>query len=118
MKAATLEWDQLDEAGFCYLEGGAIELYIDAHEPLMGQIDADWCDSILLPPHLADLSDFVADVDGVLDCPEGANARPFDDELHLVVPVPATSEWGLIVMSLLALTAGTLVFGRRRPTPA
>ncbi len=30
------------------------------------------------------------------------------------VNVPTVSEWGLIVMLLLALTAGTIVFGRRR----
>ncbi len=28
--------------------------------------------------------------------------------------IPTVSEWGLIVMALLALTAGTIVFGRRR----
>ncbi len=32
--------------------------------------------------------------------------------------VPAVSEWGLVVMSLLALTAGTLLYARRRLTPA
>ena len=31
--------------------------------------------------------------------------------------VPALPEWGLIAMSLLALTAGTLLFGRRRAQP-
>lgn len=29
-------------------------------------------------------------------------------------PVPTLSEWGLIIMALLMLTAGTVVFGRRR----
>lgn len=29
-------------------------------------------------------------------------------------PVPTVSEWGLIIMTLLALTAGTIVFSRRR----
>ena len=28
--------------------------------------------------------------------------------------IPTVSEWGLIIMTLLALTAGTIVFGRRR----
>ncbi len=33
--------------------------------------------------------------------------------------IPTVSEWGLIVMTLLALTAGTIVFGRwRRPAVA
>ena len=33
--------------------------------------------------------------------------------------IPTVSEWGLIVMTLLALTAGTIVFARRRrPTLA
>ncbi len=31
-----------------------------------------------------------------------------------LAPVPTVSEWGLIVMTLLALTAGTIVFARRR----
>jgi hypothetical protein len=33
-------------------------------------------------------------------------------------PVPTVSEWGLIVMSLLVLTAGVIVFLRRRPAQA
>ena len=28
-------------------------------------------------------------------------------------PIPAVSEWGLVVMTLLVLTAGTLVYARR-----
>ncbi len=28
--------------------------------------------------------------------------------------VPTVSEWGLIIMALLSLTAGTIVFARRR----
>ena len=28
-------------------------------------------------------------------------------------PIPAVSEWGMVVMALLTLTAGTLVYGRR-----
>ena len=32
--------------------------------------------------------------------------------------VPTVSEWGLIVMTLLVLTAGTLVYARRRPIHA
>ena len=35
------------------------------------------------------------------------------------IDIPAVSEWGLMVMTLLALTAGTVVIGRRRrPTAA
>jgi hypothetical protein len=34
-----------------------------------------------------------------------------------LLPVPAISEWGLIVTSLLALTAGTIVQTRRQSTP-
>jgi hypothetical protein len=33
-------------------------------------------------------------------------------------PIPTVSEWGLIVLTLLLLTAGTVVFGRRRRTLA
>ena len=36
-----------------------------------------------------------------------------------VEPIPTVSEWGLIVMTLLLVTLGTIVFGpRRRPVPA
>ena len=34
------------------------------------------------------------------------------DEFH--TPIPTVSEWGLIVITLLLLTAGTVVIGRRR----
>ena len=30
-------------------------------------------------------------------------------------PIPALSEWGLVAMTLLVLTAGTLVYARPRP---
>ena len=33
-------------------------------------------------------------------------------------PIPTVSEWGLIIMTLLLLTAGTVIFGRRRPAAA
>lgn len=47
----------------------------------------------------------------------------FSDDLNALEavppPVPAVSEWGMIVMILLALTAGTVVFARwRRPAAA
>ena len=29
--------------------------------------------------------------------------------------IPTVSEWGMVLMSLLVLTAGTLVYGRRAP---
>ena len=32
--------------------------------------------------------------------------------------IPAVSEWGLILMTLLVLTAGTLVYTRRGPAQA
>ena len=32
--------------------------------------------------------------------------------------IPTVSEWGLVAMALLVLTAGTLVYARRRPTSA
>ena len=31
-----------------------------------------------------------------------------------MAPIPAISQWGLVVLTLLTLTAGTLVFSRRR----
>ncbi len=44
-----------------------------------------------------------------------------NDVLFVTTPpfvTPAVSEWGLIVMALLLLTAGTVVLGRRRPAAA
>lgn len=32
-------------------------------------------------------------------------------------PIPTVSQWGIIVLSLLTLTTGTVVFRRRRPQP-
>jgi hypothetical protein len=43
-----------------------------------------------------------------------------DDEGSVIVPnIPAVSQWGLIVMMVLVLTAGTVVYARRQrvPTP-
>lgn len=34
------------------------------------------------------------------------------------IPIPTVSEWGLVAMTLLFLTAGTLVYARRRPVQA
>lgn len=33
-------------------------------------------------------------------------------------PIPAVSEWGVVLMALLTLTAGTLVYMKRKPTAA
>jgi hypothetical protein len=38
--------------------------------------------------------------------------------LSLGIPVPTVSEWGLVVMLLLMLTAGTMMLGRRRDVEA
>jgi len=43
----------------------------------------------------------------LVPCPEG-ECSPCN------FPIPTVSEWGLIVMTLVLLTAGTVVFGRRR----
>ncbi len=37
---------------------------------------------------------------------------------QLELPVPTVSEWGMIIMTLLLLTAGTVVFAKRRPAAA
>ena len=55
---------------------------------------------------IGDTHEVVGDPDGV----------PFNPTLLWTggTPIPTVSEWGLIVMTLLLLTAGTVVFGRRR----
>ncbi len=42
------------------------------------------------------------------------NQEPPAFEIPCPHPIPTVSEWGLIIMTLLLLTAGTVVFGRRR----
>jgi hypothetical protein len=37
--------------------------------------------------------------------------------LEEVPPIPTVSEWGLIIMTLLLLTAGTVLFRRRSQSP-
>ncbi len=52
------------------------------------------------------------------DCPAGAacaNPAPCAGLTDcLEPPVPAVSEWGLLVLVLIGLTAGTVIFGRKR----
>lgn len=33
----------------------------------------------------------------------------------LEIPIPSVSEWGLVVITLLGMTAGTIMLGRRQP---
>ncbi|NOT00968.1 MAG: hypothetical protein HOP29_10105 [Phycisphaerales bacterium] len=110
-------FDKLDEAEFCYSDGGPIEQYIDDQEGLMNQIDNAWCDSMELKAFLPPFAGFVSDGGGVLQCQAGEDARPFDDQLHLVVPtVPTVSEWGLLLLLLGGLSMGTILIGQRSPS--
>ncbi len=65
------------------------------------------------------VSVFATDVDGDGDT-DVLSASWLDDKVAWyenttpLPDIPAVSEWGLIVMTLLALTAGTMVFARRR----
>ncbi len=45
---------------------------------------------------------------------EGEDCESCPDDCGPCEAIPTVSEWGLIIMALLALTAGTIVFGRRR----
>ncbi|MHC4696640.1 MAG: IPTL-CTERM sorting domain-containing protein [Planctomycetota bacterium] len=58
-----------------------------------------------------------SDGDGVPDCSD--ECAGVDDDLFgpsCKAAIPTLSEWGLVVMTLLLLTAGKLYFGRRRVT--
>ena len=55
---------------------------------------------------------FGADGDGVPD--ECDNCPGYDDAEPC--PIPAVSDWGLIITSLLLLAGGTIVIARRRAT--
>ena len=66
---------------------------------------------------------FATDVDGDGDT-DVLSASPNDSKIawyeNTTPPpdIPTVSEWGLIVMTLLMLTVGTLVYTRRRPIHA
>ena len=70
----------------------------------------------------AAFSVFATDVDGDGDT-DVLSASTFDDKIAWYEntgpsPIPTVSEWGLIVTVLLMLTAGTVIFIRRRPDRA
>ena len=48
--------------------------------------------------------------------PAWRNVLPTEEEPSIEDAIPAVSEWGLVDMTLLVLTAGTLVYARRYPT--
>lgn len=50
------------------------------------------------------------------DCPEGTTSDPGASECRSAVPT--VSEWGLVLMLLLAMGAGTTVFAKRQRQPA
>lgn len=59
-----------------------------------------------------------ADADGD-DVPDGCDPCPDNpDPACGPAPIPAVTEWGMVTMVLLVLTAGTLVLLRRRPARA
>jgi hypothetical protein len=80
----------------------------------------DCCDNCPLVPQTQDqygeLTD--SDGDGLGDAcdnyPECYNPDQDPTACETGAPIPTVSEWGLIVMALLLLTAGTIVFSRRR----
>ena len=64
-------------------------------------------------------SSAVGQVCGDEMCDENEDCASCPEDCEPCPAVPTVSEWGLIVMTLLLLTAGTIVFSRRRrPTLA
>ena len=53
---------------------------------------------------------------GIVSC-DGVDVGIGGEEC-IETPIPTVSEWGMVAMTLLVLTAGTLVFMRRRPVQA
>ena len=90
-----VDLDDFDQFGSCFTgaDGGPV-----GAECAPGDFDGDGdvdCD---------DWNQFVVAWTGVGDPPAFSECRT----------IPAVSEWGFVVMSLLVLTAGTLVYGTRR----
>ena len=52
------------------------------------------------------------DCDGASDCDDTDCA---EDDARSSAAIPTVSEWGIVVMSLLTLTVGTLIHTRRSP---
>lgn len=73
---------------------------VDICDPASIDANADGCRFGLL--HCADVS----------DCPAGAVGCAHGVCLCINGPIPTVTEWGLLVMTLLGLIAGTVVFGR------
>ena len=73
-----------------------------------------------LGPTDGDSNGFVGSIDDL----RFYNRLLSDEEVSLLAsrcpagePIPAVSEWGVVLMALLTLTAGTLVYVRRKPAP-
>ena len=67
------------------------------------------------------VSVFATDLDGDGDT-DVLSASHDDDKItwyeNTTPPIPTVSEWGMVAMALLVVTAGTLVYRRRRPAQA
>jgi hypothetical protein len=80
-------------------------------------------DPVIGSPTYGESTDLGSGFDSAVDItfgPDGAlYVSTIEDTIFRIVPqsIPTVSEWGLIVMSLLVLTAGTLVLARRRRVP-
>ena len=90
-----VDLDDVDQFGSCFTgpDGGPV-----GAECAPGDFDGDG------DVDCSDWDQFVMAWTGVGDPPAFSECRT----------IPAASEWGLVVMTLLALTAGTLMYGRRR----
>lgn len=71
----------------------------------------------MVPPTATRLFLGFADAPNLTGCPGAHDDNPgsLSVQLAMTQEIPTVSEWGLVIMGMLVLTAGTLVYARRRP---
>ncbi|MFH1419466.1 MAG: IPTL-CTERM sorting domain-containing protein [Planctomycetota bacterium] len=103
-----------DPAGACCLPDGSCIITTETCCEALGvdgtyQGDGTDC----LPTGACLLPDLTCPITTEACCLNAGGVYQGDGTTECPPPIPTVSEWGLIIMTLLLLTAGTVVFGRR-----
>ncbi|MBT8485307.1 MAG: VCBS repeat-containing protein [Phycisphaerales bacterium] len=87
--------------------------------PIFFSVDADPAFIVATDLNVDGRTDFVtANEDDLLALGGGSVSALLNGFVPILADIPTVSEWGLIVLGLLLLTAGTIVLRRRRLAPA